>query len=131
MPVLDNPKHERFAQEIAKGTAIGEAYVLAGYEGENTSAAAASASRLLKAAKIQARVGELLNQGATRALVSVKTILEKLEKAYDLAIELVQPSAAATAALGQAKVAGIKIICRTIDGEPWVMRVPKEQDSHD
>lgn len=31
MPVLPNPKHERFAQELAKGKTAAEAHVLAGY----------------------------------------------------------------------------------------------------
>jgi phage terminase small subunit len=30
MPVLSNPKHERFAQELAKGKTADEAYQLAG-----------------------------------------------------------------------------------------------------
>ncbi len=116
MPTLDNPKHEKFAQEIAKGTAIGEAYVVAGYEGQNTSAAAASASRLLKSAKIQARVSELLNQGATRAVVSIQKILEKLDKAYDLAESLGQPAAMVTASMGQAKVAGLIVDKKEVGG---------------
>ena len=32
MPLLDNPKHEIFAQELAKGTSQKEAYVSAGYK---------------------------------------------------------------------------------------------------
>ena len=31
MPLLDNPKHEIFAQELAKGTTADEAYARAGY----------------------------------------------------------------------------------------------------
>jgi phage terminase small subunit len=31
MPILENPKHERLAQEHAKGKAADEAYQLAGY----------------------------------------------------------------------------------------------------
>ena len=31
MPLLDNPRHEIFAQELAKGTSQKEAYVSAGY----------------------------------------------------------------------------------------------------
>lgn len=127
MPVLDNSRHEKFAQEIAKGTAIGEAYVLAGYDGENASAAAASASRLLKTAKIQHRVSELLNQGATRALVSVQKVLEKLEKAYDLAKKLDQPSAMVTAAMGQAKVAGIIIEKKEVGAPGDFKQVPDDR----
>lgn len=32
MPVLSNPRHERFAQELAKGTEAGEAYRQAGFK---------------------------------------------------------------------------------------------------
>lgn len=32
MPILKNPKHERFAQELAKGKAADEAYQLAGFK---------------------------------------------------------------------------------------------------
>ena len=34
MPALTNPKHERFAQELAKGKPAYEAYVLAGHKGQ-------------------------------------------------------------------------------------------------
>lgn len=117
MPILDNSQHETFAQEIAKGTAIGEAYAAAGYDCVNKSAAAASASRLLKTAKIQARVSELLNQGATRAVISIQKVLEKLDKAYDLAAEQGQPSAMVAAAMGLAKVAGL-IVDKKEVGKP-------------
>lgn len=32
MPILSNARHERFAQEIAKGTEAGEAYKIAGFK---------------------------------------------------------------------------------------------------
>ena len=39
MPTLRNPRHERFAQELATGKTADAAYVLAGYK-ENRSNAA-------------------------------------------------------------------------------------------
>jgi hypothetical protein len=35
MDLLDNPKHERFAQELAKGKSATEAYKEAGYSGSS------------------------------------------------------------------------------------------------
>ncbi len=117
MPVLDNLQHETFCQEIAKGAGVGEAYAVAGYDCANKGAAAASASRLLKTAKIQARVSEILNQAATRAVVSVQKVLEKLDRAYDLAERLEQPAAMVTASMGLAKVAGL-IVDKKEVGKP-------------
>jgi uncharacterized protein YeaC (DUF1315 family) len=54
--VLDNTRHELFAQSVATGTSATEAYTSAGYSEEG---AAASASRLLTDPKVAARVAEL------------------------------------------------------------------------
>jgi phage terminase small subunit len=54
--VLDNTRHELFAQSVATGTSATAAYTSAGYSEEG---AAASASRLLTDPKVAARVEEL------------------------------------------------------------------------
>jgi phage terminase small subunit len=54
--VLDNTKHERFAQSVATGISATEAYSSVGY---SEAGAAASASRLLNNANVSARVEEL------------------------------------------------------------------------
>jgi phage terminase small subunit len=54
--VLDNTKHEQFAQSVATGTSATEAYTSVGYA---EAGAAASASRLLSDASVSARVEEL------------------------------------------------------------------------
>src|SRR5512132_4394383 len=56
MPVLTKAKHEQFAQNVAKGLSLSEAYKSAGYLGGG---AAQSALRLLKNVHISARVKEL------------------------------------------------------------------------
>lgn len=66
MPALTNPKHERFAQELAKGKTQIEAYGNAGYR-PNPSAA----SRLADDAKICERLAELQERGAARAEISL------------------------------------------------------------
>ncbi len=58
MPILKNQRHERFAQNIAQGKTLVDAYQEAGYDSEPL-AASASASRLLSNAKVSARVEEI------------------------------------------------------------------------
>lgn len=71
MPVLANPRHELFAQELAKGKTAQEAYILAGYIGLG------NLSRLRNHPKITARIEELLAQGARRTEVTAaRTIAE-------------------------------------------------------
>lgn len=82
MPVLDNAKHERFAQEIVKGASQREAYRTAGYPTKSDAAADASASRLLSTAKVAARVAELQEFISERAVeksaVSKAWVIAKL-----------------------------------------------------
>jgi phage terminase small subunit len=52
MPILTNPRHERFAQELAKGKTATEAYRLAGYKHDD-----GHASRLAGNGRVSARVG--------------------------------------------------------------------------
>jgi hypothetical protein len=76
---LKNARHEKFAQELAKGTAQSEAYKRAGYSAEGNVAEAA-ASRLLRDVKISARVAELKERAAERAVVTVEGITQRLLK---------------------------------------------------
>lgn len=78
MPALDNPKHERFAQEVAKGRSSREAYGSAGYATNNEAATDASASRLLSDAKVQGRIAEIQEHAAKRVEISVASVTESL-----------------------------------------------------
>jgi phage terminase small subunit len=62
MPVLRNPKHERFAQETASGKGPSEAYRLAGFVSKSVKGTSVNASRLLAQTSIQDRVKELLTE---------------------------------------------------------------------
>lgn len=55
MPVLTNPKQERFAQELAKGKSADEAYQLAGYKANR-----GNANTLKQNESILTRVSDLL-----------------------------------------------------------------------
>lgn len=75
MPVLDNARHERFAQELAKGKTADEAYTLAGYKPHRGNASTLRANQ-----NIEARIAEILGKGSQRAEVSVARILEELAR---------------------------------------------------
>jgi phage terminase small subunit len=62
MPVLKNARHERFAQNKAKGMSTGPAYTAAGYKATGHSAEVAG-GRLLRNVEVKARIAEL--QGST------------------------------------------------------------------
>jgi hypothetical protein len=56
MPILDNPRHEQFAQRVAAGVNATLAYIAAGY---SRNGAAQSGARLMRDARIRARVDEI------------------------------------------------------------------------
>lgn len=72
MPVLKNAKHERFAQERAKGVSAAMAYVTAGYKRHD-----GNASRLSGNEKVAARIEELKQAGAKRAEAKIEADAEK------------------------------------------------------
>lgn len=71
--VLPNPKHEAFAQGLAKGLSASEAYVAAGYKESRS-----SASRLSTNANVEARVAELVGKGAVKAEATIARVLQEL-----------------------------------------------------
>lgn len=102
MPTLTNPKHERFAQELAKGRTADESYVAAGYV-ENHG----NAGRLKANEVITARVAELLARAAAKVEVTAETIAMQLDEDRALARQLKQMGAAVAASMGKAKLFGL------------------------
>lgn len=70
MPVLDNARHERYAQELASGKTADEAYQLAGY-----SANRGNASRMKADESIAARVVEILAAAGERVEITKSYVL--------------------------------------------------------
>lgn len=101
MPILENSRHEIFAQELAKGATADEAYRLAGYS-ENRG----NATRLKANESVLKRVAELKEAAAVRARKSMDDILEQLDDDRQFAREMEAPSAAIQATMGQAKILG-------------------------
>jgi len=108
MPILRNSRHEKFAQEIAKGKTATAAMAAAGYSDPRNS------TRLTKNDEIQRRVGELKELGATSAVVTVASLLGELEEARLLALKLGQASAACQAVMAKAKILGLIIDRREV-----------------
>ncbi len=79
MPVLENPRHEIFAREIAKGASQREAYRAAGFEGDDRSMDA-NAARLIAVDKVAARVQEIQAAAAKRAEITIERTLLELAK---------------------------------------------------
>lgn len=108
MSVLDNERHELFAQNVAEGRSLRESYVLAGYETENDNSTDACASRLLSDAKVKARVVELQSAAAEKTLVTVESLTLELEAARVLAMaDDKGAGAAVSAVMGKAKLHGL------------------------
>lgn len=104
MGVLSNARHERFAQELAKGKSASEAYAIAGYAPNQP-----SASRLLSNVMVQSRLAELQEKGAERALVTIESITRELDEDRELARQLEMPAAAISAVMGKAKLHGLLV----------------------
>lgn len=87
---LKNARHEKFAQGIAKGERASSAYKNAGYSATGN-AAEAAASRLLKHAKVAARVRELAERRSEKVLektaVDAAWVLKKAVDLHDKALE--------------------------------------------
>ena len=103
MTTLSNPRHERFAQELAAGKTADAAYVLAGYQENRSNAARLNANR-----DIQKRIAEIQSVGAERAAVTVETLIAEAEEARSKAMADKGGAAAAVAAItAKAKLAGL------------------------
>ena len=111
MGALSNSKHERFAQELAKGKTADEAYATAGYKPNRH-----NASRLKTNETITDRVAELQERAATKVEKTVSDIVQMLEEDRALARRIAQPGAAVTASMGIAKLLGLIVEKREHSG---------------
>jgi phage terminase small subunit len=77
--MLDNVRHEKFAQGVANGLTVSEAYRQAGFSHKG---AGPSGDRLLKNAKIHNRVQELRQQNAQKASVTQQGYIDILGNCF-------------------------------------------------
>ena len=81
MPVLKNPRHERFAQFMAEGKTCVDAYQLAGFKRDD-----GNCSRLLSArpeiqARLQELTGKLEARAAKRHEITTDSLVAEIEEA--------------------------------------------------
>ena len=104
MPALANSRHERFAQELAKGKSADEAYQLAGYEANR-----GNATRLKTNESVQARVEELQERSAQKVEVTVESLIAELEEARAQAKQLGQAAPQVSATFAKARILGMVV----------------------
>jgi hypothetical protein len=109
---LDNPKWERFAQELAKGKTADEAYQLAGYRENRGNASTLKANQI-----ISDRVAELLERGAKSVELTVQMVANSLLRIADKAEALGEASGfnvAKGAWMDAAKIKGLVVEKREV-----------------
>ncbi len=81
MAILQNARHERFAQNLVKGMSAAEAYEKAGYKPSE-----AHASRLAGNGKVRARCAELMAPAVKATELSVERVLAEMKRLafYDM-----------------------------------------------
>lgn len=92
MTILDNPRHEAFAQAFAAGATADDAYAQAGFKADR-----GHASRLAASEAVRARIQEIQGRAAAKLEISLQYLLEKAEEARQAAMACGQPSAAVAA----------------------------------
>jgi hypothetical protein len=104
MPVLDNPKWELAAQEVAKGKTQLEAIETAGYAPHDS-----NASRLIGNDKVKSRIRELQEHAAMATEITLQGQIEKLERLLLQAESHKQYAAAIAASREQSELSGLKV----------------------
>lgn len=98
MGPLDNPRREIFAQLRAKGVPQRDAYIDAGFEGENVNTQRAAASRLNSEPEVIGRIKELQERASTRVECHRADVIAMILESRELAMTAIQPAAAIRAA---------------------------------
>jgi hypothetical protein len=104
MPVLDNPKWELAAQEVAKGRTQLKAIEAAGYAPHDSNAA-----RLIGNDRVKLRIRELQEQAAMSISITLEGQIAKLERLLLAAEQHKQYAAAGTMVREQNELAGLRV----------------------
>lgn len=110
MPILPNPRHEAFAQALAKGKTQVEAYAEAGYKPNES-----HASRLVSNGKVADRVAELQRSAAEETVFTIADMVRQVDEDRTFAREQGQAAAAHSASMGKAKLLGLLVERQQVD----------------
>ena len=116
MSALANARHERFAQELAKGVAASQAYTAAGYKPND-----GNAIRMKGNERIAARVAEIQERGAIRAELTVASLTEDLRRIRQMAeknSDAASLSVARQATMDMGKLNGLVIDRAKVENVP-------------
>ena len=110
MPKLDNPKHEAFALNLAKGIKQGDAYIRAGYQGNPSAASRMAGMPLIidRVAELEKEIAGKVNdimanpteegaQSLAEMGLTMTWVAEKYKNIYEKAIDAASFAAANTA----------------------------------
>ncbi len=117
MPILKNPRHEKFAREYVKTGVGAEAYRRVYPRAHPMSTARVCASQLLTKPNIASRTVELRQAMAKRADITEDKILTDYQWAINQAKQDAKPDSVTAAATAQAKLVGL-LRDRTEVGKP-------------
>jgi hypothetical protein len=92
MPVLTNPRHERFAHFVAQGKTQYEAYELCGYKPSN-----GNPCKLASNPAVAQRIKEILEKTAAAAEITSESLVKMHRNLHDHAVERGQISAGVAA----------------------------------
>jgi hypothetical protein len=106
MPTLSNPRHELFAQGIARGLSPSDAFVQAGFKANRGNASRLNANESVKqrVAEIQA---ETLSKSTERRIVTLDSVHAELDRAAAVAERTGNAKALHDIAMSRAKLAGL------------------------
>jgi phage terminase small subunit len=127
VPIKLPYRQEQFCQHIHSGKSQTEAYKLA--YGVSGLVAAANSSRMIKGAKVSARLAQIRADSAAASQIDLPFLTKGLLVAYRLGLRTNQSSAASQAMLGIAKLHGFLIEKHQIDAV--VRRPAASPDSPD
>lgn len=123
MSALANARHEKFAQELAKGKSQVDAYEAAGYKPDR-----GAATRLSANVSVIARLDELQDKAAEKAVVTAADIANQLDEDRKFAKEVGSAAAMVSATMGKAKVLGLIIEKRDLTSSDGTMSPPSLAD---
>jgi hypothetical protein len=92
VPILRNARHEKFAQELAKGESAHQAYINAGFRPSRQ-----NAGRLRTRDDVAGRLRELQAASAAAHEITITGVLKELDAAISLAKERGMPRLRSTA----------------------------------
>ena len=111
MPVLTNPRHERFCQYLAQGKTATEAYRLAGYKPSRF-----NASHLADNPRVIERLQQITTRNGVAAAVTAESLIAQAEEVYRAACNSHQYSAAIGAIREKGVLSGKRIERAEIGG---------------